>query len=318
MTSKMLISILALSITLLACQAWGDVILSEVFYDAVGSDNGLEWVELYNNGSASVDLSSYSLGNGGTNYTTSTVQLSGTIAAGGFFILGGPTSSALNFNPTFDQQVNFSPDFQNATGTTADGVALFNVPTITSSTVPIDAVIYGTNNDNDLLDETGNPGAVDVGDAPAGSSLQRTNLSTWAINSNPNPGNSLFEASLPVFLSRFTAHRSGEKVVLQWVTETEIDHLGWNIYRAEKPIGEFVKINEKLIPGAGNSATPRNYEFIDKTAAFKHQYYYYLEDIDVSGQQNRSQVITISDKLVPSKTQMLPITWGNMKKTRGQ
>ena len=224
----------------------------------------------------------------------------------------------MNFNPTFDQQVNFSPDFQNATGTTADGVALFNVPTITSSTVPIDAVIYGTNNDNDLLDETGNPGAVDVGDAPAGSSLQRTNLSTWAINSNPNPGNSLFEASLPVFLSRFTAHRSGEKVVLQWVTETEIDHLGWNIYRAEKPIGEFVKINEKLIPGAGNSATPRNYEFIDKTAAFKHQYYYYLEDIDVSGQQNRSQVITISDKLVPSKTQMLPITWGNMKKTRGQ
>ena len=129
--------------------------------------------------------------------------------------MGGPTSEALNFNPTFDQQINFSPDFQNVTDTTADGVALFNVTasSITSSTVPIDAVIYGTNNDNDLLDETGNPGTVDVGDAPAGSSIQRTSLSTWAINSNPNPGNSPFEASLPVFLSRFTAHRRGEKVV---------------------------------------------------------------------------------------------------------
>ena len=99
MTSKMLISILALSITLLACQAWGDVILSEVFYDAVGSDNGLEWVELYNNGSASVDLSSYSLGNGGTNYTTSTVQLSGTIAAGGLFYFGGPNKQCIEFQP---------------------------------------------------------------------------------------------------------------------------------------------------------------------------------------------------------------------------
>ena len=57
--------------------AVGDhVILSEVFYDAAGSsDNGLEWVELYNPTSSAIDLSEYSLGNGGDYYTYSRVQL---------------------------------------------------------------------------------------------------------------------------------------------------------------------------------------------------------------------------------------------------
>lgn len=48
----------------------------------------------------------------------------------------------------------FSPDLQN-TGSAGDGVALFDVPaaSITGSTVPVDAVIYGPNNNNGLIDE---------------------------------------------------------------------------------------------------------------------------------------------------------------------
>jgi len=157
------------------------LILAQVFYDANGTDDGLEWVQLYNGTGSAIDLSGYSIGWGGSNYAYGTVQLTGTVPAFSCFIVGGPTSSGDNGSPTFDQAVNFDPDIQNS-GSTADGVALFDViaTAVTASTVPIDAVIYGGSNGNDLLDETGQAGAVDVGDAPSGSGLLRDSPTTWA------------------------------------------------------------------------------------------------------------------------------------------
>ena len=166
------------------------LVLSEVFYDASGSDSGLEWVEIYNPGSTAVDLSGWSLGNGGSDYTYSTLQLTGTIGPGATFVVGGPLSGVSNANPVFDQAVDFSPDFQNG-GSTADGVALFDVPaaSITASTVPVDAVVYGTTNSSGLIDETGTAAAPDVGSASPGSSLERLDLAgTWQVQSAPNPG----------------------------------------------------------------------------------------------------------------------------------
>ncbi len=179
-----------ISLTITATQPnVGNLLLSEVFYDPSGTDDGLEWVEIYNNDSVAIDLSGFSLGNGGTTYTTSLVQLSGTLQPGATFVVGGPTSSAGGSNPTFDQAINFSPDFQNS-GTTGDGVALFNVPaaSVTGSTVPIDAVIYGPNNNSGLIDESGNANAAEVGDAPSDSSIERVDLAgNWQIQSTPTP-----------------------------------------------------------------------------------------------------------------------------------
>lgn len=166
-----------------------DVVLSEVFFNASGSDGGLEWIELYNKGSQPVDLSSMSLGWGGSDYTYGTAALSGVIQPGATLVIGGPTSSSSNANPTFDQVLNFSPDLQNA-GSTADGVALFDVldSQITSSTIPIDAVIYGTTNSSSLIDESGTANSPDVGTASAGDSIERTDLAgTWQTQSSPTP-----------------------------------------------------------------------------------------------------------------------------------
>ncbi len=163
------------------------LILSEVFYDSSGADDGLEWVEIYNGTNQAVDLSGYSLGNGGTDYTYSRVQLAGVLQPGGCFVVGGPTSSAASWNPVYDQAFNFNPDLQNS-GTTADGVALFAVPAaqITASSVPIDAVIYGTTNSSNLLDESGQPGNVDVGNSGSNRSIER-DADGWQVQSTPSP-----------------------------------------------------------------------------------------------------------------------------------
>jgi cardiolipin synthase A/B len=167
-------------------------VLSEVFYDAVGSsDNGLEWVELYNPTSRTIDLSEYSLGNGGDNYTYSHVQLTGTLAPSACWVIGGPTSNVTNYLPLLNQVIDFSPDFQNG-ATPADGIALFHVKaiSITTSTIPIDAVIYGTANTNNLIDETGVANPPDVGASGSGKSNERIDITgTWRVQSSPTPNN---------------------------------------------------------------------------------------------------------------------------------
>lgn len=168
----------------------GQIVISEVFYDAAGADNGFEWVELWNAGSQAVDLAGFSLGSGGSRYTSTRVQLAGSLAAGATFVVGGPSTSGVNGNPAFDQAINWSPDLQNS-GSTADGVALFDVPSaqMTVSSVPIDAVIYGSANSSGLIDETGNANPPEVGDAPAGSSIERLDVAgTWQIQATPSPG----------------------------------------------------------------------------------------------------------------------------------
>ncbi|MCP3938848.1 MAG: lamin tail domain-containing protein, partial [Actinomycetia bacterium] len=193
--------------------AAGTVILTEVLYDPSGSDGGLEWFELYNPTEQSIDLTDLCVGNGGSDYTSSLVSLDGaTISAESTFVVGGPTSSDDNANPTFDLVFDFDPDFQNS-GATADGVALFNVrcAQVTPLTVPIDAVVYGSTNTNGLIDETGVANPPDVGDASSGQSIERTDLAgTWQIQALPNP-NEVFPDPPPsgLLLSEVFYDRAG-------------------------------------------------------------------------------------------------------------
>jgi len=84
-------------------------------------------------------------------------------------------------------------------------------------------------------------------------------------------------------LSTFNAIPGNKKVTLEWVTETEIDNAGFNIYRAEEADGEYVQINEDLIPANGSSMEGASYLFIDNKVKNRKAYYYKLEDMDLSG-----------------------------------
>ena len=178
-------------LTILCCcaamPAAADLILSEVFYDHSGGDDGYEWVEIVNTSTNSVDLSGYILAWGGTDYGYGQIVLEGAMSACSTFVVGGPDADAENGMPAFSLAANLTPDIQNS-GTAADGVALFAPGADVLVDTPIDAVIYGGANSNGLVDETGLPGDVDVADAPAGSSIHRVSLEgDWAIADTPVP-----------------------------------------------------------------------------------------------------------------------------------
>jgi hypothetical protein len=105
--------------------------------------------------------------------------------------------------------------------------------------------------------------------------------------------NSGQDLSLPVLLSNFSAKVSGSDIAIQWRTEYEENNIGFNVYRGETPKGPFEKVNAAIIRGAGTDATPRDYQFVDETAEPQKTYYYYLEDVDFSGDTNRSKLLVV-------------------------
>ncbi|MCK4639966.1 MAG: T9SS type A sorting domain-containing protein [Candidatus Marinimicrobia bacterium] len=91
------------------------------------------------------------------------------------------------------------------------------------------------------------------------------------------------DGSLPVELTSFTATSGHGQVTLKWTTESEIENLGFNIYRSTNPNVEFLMLNDELIPGAGNSSSRHEYEYVDKNLTNGVTYWYKLEDVDYSG-----------------------------------
>lgn len=84
-------------------------------------------------------------------------------------------------------------------------------------------------------------------------------------------------------LADFTVKPGNKKVTVLWGTASEIDNAGFNIYRAESPDGDYVKINGSLIPAEGSSTKGATYEFIDRNVSNRKTYYYKLQDTDLEG-----------------------------------
>jgi hypothetical protein len=87
-----------------------------------------------------------------------------------------------------------------------------------------------------------------------------------------------------VTLVSFTATARPSAILLQWETATELDNLGFNLYRAAAPGGPRSQLNASLIPGQmPGSPVGATYEYRDQSARPGTTYYYWLEDVDVYG-----------------------------------
>ena len=137
------------------------VVINEFLPNAIGTDSGNEWVELYNYSASPVDLSGWKLQKATSSYSTFYTFSTGTIlSAGEFFVLGGANITEADFN------IN-SLGLGNA-GASGDAIRLLNEVENT-----IDIVIYGDNNNDGFIDDSGLI-ALDLVNKPsAGFSLGR-------------------------------------------------------------------------------------------------------------------------------------------------
>lgn len=93
----------------------------------------------------------------------------------------------------------------------------------------------------------------------------------------------------------------GGQVQLKWVTGTEIDNAGFNIYRVELARSQQVKVNSELIAPHGSEVAGASYSFTDRPGP--GTFYYVLEDVDTSGVRTQHGPIEVN---VPGLMLYLP------------
>jgi hypothetical protein len=162
------------------------VLLSEVFYDAVGSDDGLSFVEIWGAPGTSLGGLTIEAINGAGGGVTHTLTLSGAIGPSGLFVVadnlaGGATTLVANADLILDF------DFQNG----PDSVVLRDAGGI------LDAVGYGTFAATDVFAGEGSAAI----DPAAGSAIARRfanvdtndNAADW-LGLAPTPGSAPIQA----------------------------------------------------------------------------------------------------------------------------
>ena len=147
--------------------------------------------------------------------------------------------------------------------------------------------------------------------APFGIGLPRSAVFDMAIQPTfrilrvATHGRGMWEIALPgsptaAKLSSFTAVPSDDgRVLIQWSTGTEVDNLGFNIYREQD--GRRVRINSQVIAGSALLAGPgakltagNSYAWSDVPPGGKPARYL-LEDIDLKGKSSWNGPIDLGD-----------------------
>jgi hypothetical protein len=176
------LSLLALSVGfgLVPAHARALPVISEVFYDAEGSDNGKSFVELYGAPGASLDGLVLEGVNGSNGAVGPVLTLSGVIPGDAFFVVADDRGDGASDVAGANLVLNF--DFQNG----PDSVVL------RSSGGVLDAVGYGVFAPDEVFAGEGAPAP----DAPAGASLARAfadvdsddNAADFVVLEVPTPG----------------------------------------------------------------------------------------------------------------------------------
>jgi len=115
-------------------------------------------------------------------------------------------------------------------------------------------------------------------------------------------GESEGDIPLSVTLSSFSAVHEDGAITLLWHTETELDNVGFAIYRRNATDGSYAKV--AFVLSAEDSETSNDYRFTDKEVETGQTYFYYLEDIDVAGKKNSSEIVKV---VIPSVESVLPL-----------
>lgn len=95
------------------------------------------------------------------------------------------------------------------------------------------------------------------------------------------------DLTLPVELSAFEAIAGNAEVLLKWVTNSEVNNVGFEVHRSSEEEGQYEMIasyeNLESLRGAGNSNVEHSYSFKDIIVVNGETYWYKISDVDLNG-----------------------------------
>jgi hypothetical protein len=100
------------------------------------------------------------------------------------------------------------------------------------------------------------------------------------------------DGALPVSLTSFTAKSKDGKVILDWVTESEVDNVGFELMRSTSEALGYQVIG--WVDGQFTTNIRTEYQFIDENVQQKATYWYKLVDVDVRGVRTEHGPVSVT------------------------
>ena len=113
-----------------------------------------------------------------------------------------------------------------------------------------------------------------------------------------------------VFATLALATGNSTEILVEWSTASELDTIGYNLYRADSAAAPYSKINSALIPASPDPQTGGNYSFSDKDVIAGTVYFYELEAVSSDGQTERHGPIVAEAQSSSPATWILAIALG--------
>jgi len=123
------------------------------------------------------------------------------------------------------------------------------------------------------------------------------------------------QGTLPIVLSSFTAQMMNNIPVIHWITESEVDNMGWFVYRNTLPDFTTAQVVSEFIEGYGTTTLQHTYVYEDtlEDPQIGEIYYYWLESFDLDGtlnHYNKVAYLTIPDDYEPPGYIDIPLHYG--------
>ncbi len=318
----------------------GNIVISEIMYDAGANGRLAQWIELYNSSmTEAVDLSEWKLEIRNREvddefYVDASFKFkAGTIILPNQTLLLVSKRSSTNDVPNnriYNLYLNHRTELE-----------LSNRESVLLSSVGF--YLKLTDKDKNVVDEVGNVRVegrrrhivwtLPETDGEERYSILRrfgtrafsgTRQPSWRKAQNAStyyghrddvgsPGHRL-GSPLPVSLSSFRPVRDSttDQVIITWITESELNNAGFNILRSESKDGEFTVINEQgHIPGHGTTSERCIYTYIDRTTKPNVVYYYRIEDISLDGKRTTLRTTHLRGSVTAAGK--LTTVWGGLK-----
>ncbi len=283
------------------------VIISELMIDpnAVYDSRG-EWIEIFNPNYQEVDINGWRLRDDDTD---SIILDNGgplIIPARDFIVLGNNSDYATNGHVEVDYQYS-----NYYLGNNGDEV-IIEQPDGNGGWWEVDRVAYDPNR--------GWPVSTGASMVFTGNENDDNNdAANWVAASEPwpnsagdygSPGYAGADQSLPVSISSFGAKYIDGTVILNWVTESELNNAGFEIYRAVGGDTPFRLLADYRthpeLAGRGNSNVPTHYRFVDKLVVPGNTYWYKLASVEVTGERHFFQILKITAEANQTASVNLP------------
>jgi len=249
---------------------------------AVGSTSRLKvQITFFNPSAFSITFS------GTGNMIRANIPGSGVVYAGNAVVSQGSITSQPSIGGTGN--IVWNPGTIPA-GSSADLVYEVNVtPTLSGQRLPVTGTPASNGTIAIYIDETGNT-------TQARATYTFGPLCELAVTEG--------SSSLPTLasISSFNAFVKDGKVLLKWDTASEIGTAGFYIYRKDATSVNYVKLNDRLLPGLISSPQGGTYIYIDSTALPGKTYAYILEEIEQRGNKRINGPFTvIPEQVYPDK-----------------